>query len=141
MRKNYVKPALISEEFVPQTYCAVCEHTESGAGMYKFVCDAGGGVRGDIITDTGKNLTSGTYYYHACDTSHEAPTTDEFTYGYFIKNNGNDKLTYSENVGSLFNPEYVTKEYEKIPVIIWTGDGDIHATENLNRDTWEKNIS
>lgn len=25
MRKNYVKPALISEEFVPQTYVAVCK--------------------------------------------------------------------------------------------------------------------
>lgn len=142
MRKNYVKPALISEEFVPQTYVAACEHTSSGAGMYKFVCDAGGGEMGDIITDSNTNLTPGrSKYYHACEASHEAPTTDVFQYGYFIHNGGNDKLTYEENVGSIWNPEYVEKEYKKTRVIIWTGDNDVHATENLNRDTWEKNIS
>lgn len=128
MRKNYVKPALISEEFVPQTYVAACEHTESGAGWYKFVCDAGSGERGDIITDEGINLTKNGFlnnYYHACNEAHEAPTTDEFEYGYFYKNGGNDRTT----------------GYEKVRVIIWTGDGDVHATENLNQDTWEKNIS
>lgn len=140
MRKKYVKPALNSEDFVPQVYCAACEHTSSGAGMYKFVCDAGDGERGDIITDSNKNLTSGSWsYYHACDASHEAPTTDVFQYGYFIHNGGNDELTYNEY--DRTSRQWVTKEYDKTRVIIWTGDGDVHATENLNRDTWEKNIS
>ena len=35
MRKNYVKPALISEEFVPQTYIAVCE----GQVTWKIKCN------------------------------------------------------------------------------------------------------
>ena len=69
MRKSYVKPALISEEFMPQVYCAACEHTSSGAGMYKFVCDAGGGVSGDLFDKNGENLTGpgdkyGSYWQH-----------------------------------------------------------------------------
>ncbi|MBQ8521855.1 MAG: hypothetical protein IJ456_10920 [Bacteroides sp.] len=141
-KRNYVKPVLNSEEFVPQVYCAACTHTESGVGMYQFVCDAGGGEYGDIITKSNQNLTSGEWsYYHACDASHEAPTTDDFISGYFVKNGGNDKLTYRENVGTFWNPQYVEKEYEKVEVIIWTGDGDVHATTNLNRDSWTKNIS
>lgn len=136
MRKNYVKPAIISEEFVPQTYCAVCEHTESGAGMYKFVCDAGGGVSGDLFDKDGNNLTGpGDKYssYSACGTTHEAATTDEFIEGYFYPNKGNDN----------------TNGYTPTPVIIWLeplkgwfgNSYDIHATTNLDRDTWEKNIS
>lgn len=43
MRKNYVKPALISEEFVPQTYVAACAE-EPGYTKYSFTCNAGTGT-------------------------------------------------------------------------------------------------
>lgn len=145
MRKNYVKPALISEEFVPQTYVAACEHTESGAGMYKFVCDAGGGASGTLYKETNGieglqkngycncgsnhriswnckqwvNADSELGGYHACKKAHEAPTTDVFPAGYYVEY-GSDTV---------------------IPVLLWQGDGDRHATENLNQDTWQKNIS
>ena len=125
-KKVYEKPILTTEEFVPNEYVAACEHSESGAGLYKFVCDAGGGRKGDIFLENGTNLTEGYWhYYHACDKAHQAPTTDEFEKGYFYANGGNDRV----------------KGYTRIPVIIWRGDGDIHATENLNQDTWEKNVS
>ena len=140
MRKNYVKPALISEEFAPQVYCAACEHTSSGVGMYIFTCNAGGGEKGDIFTKEGENLTPNSFmntrYYHACSTQHEAPTTDDFIDGYFYKNGGND-----------------TRDgYTPVEVVIWketlynrwglpTGEYDIHATTILDRDSWEKNIS
>lgn len=129
-KRKYEKPMLISEAFIPNEYVAACEHSESGAGLYKFVCNAGRGRRGDIFLEDGTNLTrnSGwweTSYYIACNKAHQAPTTDEFKKGYFYANEGNDKV----------------EGYTPIPVIIWTGDGDIHATENLNQDTWEKNVS
>lgn len=155
MRKNYVKPALISEEFVPQTYVAACEHTSSGAGMYKFVCDAGKDIGGGNLykeTNNSEGLQipschcTGTTHdseyggilglqricstwgdgddtllggYKACKESHEAPTTDEFPAGYYV-------------------PYNTTNVYN---VLLWQGDGDRHATSNLNRDTWQKNIS
>lgn len=125
-KKVYEKPMLTTEEFVPNEYVAACEHSESGAGLYKFVCNAGGGRWGDIFLEDGTNLTKGIFsYYHACGKAHQAPTTDEFVKGYFYANRGNDEK----------------KDYTPIPVIIWRGDGDIHATENLNQDTWEKNVS
>ena len=125
-KKVYEKPMLTTEEFVPNEYVAACEHSESGAGLYNFVCDAGRGEKGDIFLENGWNLTWGEdSYYHACDKAHQALTTDEFEKGYFYANGGNDE----------------TQGYTRIPVIIWRGDRDIHATENLNRDTWEKNVS
>ena len=124
-KRKYEKPMLISEAFIPNEYVAACEHSASGAGLYKFVCDAGGGEKGDIYLENGKNLTQGPLrYYHACNKAHQAPTTDEFEKGYFYANGGIDL-----KIGT------------SIPVIIWRGDGNIHATENLNRDTWDKNVS
>ena len=125
-KRKYEKPMLVSEAFIPNEYVAACEHSESGAGLYKFVCDAGGGTKGDIFLEDGSNLTEGIFnYYHACNKAHQAPTTDEFEKGYFYANGGYDR----------------TRGYTPIPVIIWRGDGDIHATENLNQDTWKKNVS
>lgn len=128
-KRKYEKPMLISEAFIPNEYVAACEHSESGAGLYKFVCNAGGGRKGDIFLEDGTNLTPNSWwdysYYHACNKAHQAPTTDEFEKGYFYANGGNDE----------------TQGYPRIPVIIWRGDRDIHATENLNQDTWEKNVS
>lgn len=128
-KRKYEKPMLISEAFIPNEYVAACEHSASGAGLYKFVCDAGRGKKGDIFLENGENLTRdflwNTRYYHACNKAHQAPTTDEFEKGYFYANGGNDKV----------------EGYTPTPVIIWRGDGNIHATENLNQDTWEKNVS
>lgn len=54
--------------------------------------------------------------YHACGTTHEASTTDDFLDGYYIPDSGK-----VENV------------------IIWRGKrgNNIHCTTNLNRDSWE----
>jgi len=50
-----------------------------------------------------------------------------------ILNGGNDETRYW--VGGIFSGHY--EDYEKIPVIIWQGDGSIHATTNLDQDSWE----
>ena len=47
MRKNYVKPILNSEEFVPQSYVAACK--DSQIIGYEGVCD----LTGHIFNDNG----------------------------------------------------------------------------------------
>lgn len=132
MRKEWNTPQILVQQFVPNEYVAACGDTQYG--NYLFTCDAGGGVKGDVYTSDGRNLTAGsTRYFHACGTQHEAPKTDEFIDGYYIQNGGDDQTRYWS--GGLFGG---WKDYEKVPVIIWTDGGtDVHATTNLNRDSWE----
>lgn len=130
MKRAYVRPTMVGERFVANEYVAACGDTEYG--KYKFTCDAGGGVPGDVYResngkpgfqkgyglcgyggDEGDEWLGG---YHACGTTHEASTTDDFLDGYYIPDSGK-----VENV------------------IIWRGKrgNNIHCTTNLNRDSWE----
>lgn len=137
MRKSYVKPALISEEFMPQVYCAACEHTSSGAGMYLFECNAGtiGNYYNVYFSDGSPYATSDDDHnwkdsnefsgYGPCGEKHEAATDSEFLKGYMYMQNRRGQDTGS-----------------KIDVIIWTDNRtNVHCTANLDQDTWEKNIS
>lgn len=129
MKKVYEHPQVIVEEFAPNEYIAAC-----GSGIvYKFKCDAGGGARGDVYTNAGKNLTSGERrYYHACSKTHEADTKDEFISGYYIQNGGNDKTQYYDG----WKRKWV--DYSRTPVIIWTDHGtNVHCTTDLNQKNWE----
>lgn len=127
MKRAYVRPTMVGERFVANEYVAACGDTEYG--KYKFTCDAGGGVSGDVYRESngkpgfqkgyalfgygGDECLGG---YHACGTTHEANTTDDFQNGYYIPDGG-----------------------DAVDVIIWRGKrGDnIHCTTNLNRDSWE----
>lgn len=127
MKRAYVRPTMVGERFVANEYVAACGDTEYG--KYKFTCDAGGGVSGDVYRESngkpgfqkgyglfgyGGDEWLGGYY--ACGTTHEANTTDDFQNGYYIPDGG-----------------------DAVDVIIWRGKrGDnIHCTTNLNRDSWE----
>lgn len=127
MKRAYVRPTMVGERFVANEYVAACGDTEYG--KYKFTCDAGGGVSGDVYRESnGKpgfqkgyglfGYGGGEWLggYHACGTTHEASTTDDFQNGYYIPDGG-----------------------DAVDVIIWRGKrGDnIHCTTNLNRDSWE----
>ena len=125
MKRAYVRPTMVGERFVANEYVAACGDTEYG--KYKFTCDAGGGVSGDVYRESnGKPGFQKGYFgyggdewlggYHACGTTHEANTTDDFQNGYYIPDGG-----------------------DAVDVIIWRGKrGDnIHCTTNLNRDSWE----
>lgn len=127
MKRAYVRPTMVGERFVANEYVAACGDTEYG--KYKFTCDAGGGVSGDVYRESngkpgfqkgyglfgygGDEWLGG---YHVCGTTHEANTTDDFQKGYYIPDGG-----------------------DAVDVIIWRGKrGDnIHCTTNLNRDSWE----
>ena len=124
-KKNYSKPLLISEAFVPQEYVAACG--DSGK-VYKFTCDAregtlyyypsGDGNIDGVYNGYGKKKKLGSY--HPCKVMHEAEATSGF-YDGFVDYNRNERYDSGEGV------------------IVWRGeDGDNgHATANLNMDSWE----
>ena len=133
-KKAYVKPSLESETFVPQTYIAACG--DSGV-VYKFKCDAGGGVWGSVYQETNgiSGLQTGRRGdeeiagyeafmgmpisgFHSCNTEHEADSKSGFYDGYYCPR------------GNTRNP---------IQVIIWKGPWgrNVHCTTNLDQDSWE----
>lgn len=122
MKRKYVRPWMVGEEFSPNEFIAACGDSNT---VYKFKCDAGGGVVGNVYLETngqeglqtgkgGDKLLSG---YKACGTTHEAQTTDDFLDGYYVTGSGRN----------------VT------PVIVWRGpkNDNTHCTENLDMSTWE----
>lgn len=128
--KSYKKPVLNVERFTANEFVAACHDTNK---VYKFKCDAGGGISGTVYQETNgepglqtKPSLSGWYWadkrlggYHACGTTHEASTTDDFLDGYYVTDS---KTT---------------------PVKVWRGpnDDNIHCTENLEIDSWETDRS
>ncbi len=123
--REYVKPTMEGELFAANEYIAACHDINK---VYKFKCDAGGGRNGTVYLETngkpglqtgwgGDRYLSG---YHACGTTHEAKTTDDFLDGYYV-------------TWTLFGGTKTT------PVIVWHGpDNDnTHCTENLDMDSWE----
>lgn len=123
--REYVKPTMEGEVFAANEYIAACHDINK---VYKFKCDAGGGKSGSVYLETngepglqtgwgGDRYLSG---YHACGTTHEAKTTDDFLDGYYV-------------TGSWFGGTKTTQ------VKVWRGpDNDnTHCTENLDMDSWE----
>lgn len=56
MKRAYVRPTMVGERFVANEYVAACGDTEYG--KYKFTCDAGGGVSGDVYRESNGSLDS-----------------------------------------------------------------------------------
>ena len=113
MKKKWIEPQILVQRFVPNEYVAACG--DSGK-VYKFECNAAGGVFTDsayIVSDDGTVNT----LYHPCGDTHEASVKDEFITGKLIANLG----------------------FTQKDVIIWKGEnGDnCHCTANLNMETWE----
>ena len=136
MRKNYVKPLLNSEEFVPQTYIAACKEGEY-YDVYNFICNAGfdnnqydvfiesngqeGLQRGTELFGGDKKLT-GTIFgtsFHQCSATHTVT------------------VPTGQDVSNVFQPGYMTKNWNLndtgTPVIVWTDNGtNIHCTSSLS---------
>lgn len=115
MRKNYVKPALISEEFIPQTYVAACAE-EPGYVIYSFECTAGkefthSSILGDYqaidVYVDGVDIT-GWRTYSPCNKPHTVkvpegtPITEVFEIGYM--------------------DDTETSKKEAVPVYVWRGE-------------------
>lgn len=131
-KRVWRRPLTEVQKFEANEYVAACG--DSGT-VYLFECNAGDGEHADIYLNNGQNLTEGrSRYFHACEKKHPAPSTDDFQSGYMLLNGGNDETGHWV-INGFLDWDYV--EYEKIPVIIWTGDGDVHATTNLDQHSWE----
>lgn len=132
-RNVWKQPLAVVQKFVPNEYVATCG--DSGT-TYLFKCDAGDGVSGDVYVESNgvEGLqTRGEWVggwdghwqeadrslggYHACGTTHEADSDNEFLNGYYVP-------YWSGNVTN---------------VIIWRGpyNNNVHCTTNLNKDEWE----
>lgn len=143
MNKNvWVQPQTAVQRFVANEYVAACG--ESGV-VYKFKCDAGGGVYGSVYEETNGieglqtgrggdtelatysdgGLFGGEMGFHACGSTHEADSSNAFVNGYYCAK------------GDTNNP---------VKVVVWKEPRDggwfplpdnIHCTTNLNMDSWE----
>lgn len=135
MKKTWNEPKILVQQFVPNEYVAACG--DSGT-VYKFKCDAGNknkeynvffngedGIAGtaDDVAWTASAFYNPTHregYFHPCDTTHEASTSDDFINGYMYEQGRKGR-----NTGDM------------IPVIVWTDNGtNTHCTTNLNMDSW-----
>ena len=130
--KVWRRPLTEVQKFEANEYVAACG--DSGT-TYLFTCDAGGGESGNVYVESNGvdglqtrasgNWWDGSYVpadkslggYHACETTHEADSKNEFLNGYYVPYWSGD----------------VTK------VIIWRGpyNNNVHCTTNLNQDSWE----
>ena len=127
MKRAYVRPTMVGERFVANEYVAACG--DSGT-VYKFKCNAGGGVSGTVYVESNNQPGLQPYpkwlggdeclgSYHACGTTHEADTDDDFQRGYYVPYGGKAQ-----------------------DVIVWTAGGtNVHCTDNLDQNKWETSKS
>lgn len=135
-RNVWKQPMTVVQKFVPNEYVAGCG--DSGT-TYLFKCDAGGGASGDVYVESngveglqtrgewvGGSIWDGGHWqdadrslggYHACGTTHEADSDNEFLNGYYVP--------------------YMSGQVTE--VIIWRGpyNNNVHCTTNLNKNDWE----
>lgn len=133
-RRVWTRPLTEVQKFEANEYVAACG--DSGT-TYLFTCDAGGGESGNVYVESNgvEGLqTRGEWVggwgghwqdadrslggYHACGTTHEADSDNEFLNGYYVPYWSDDNVTN---------------------VIIWRGpyNNNVHCTTNLNQDSWE----
>ena len=132
-RRVWTHPVTEVQKFEANEYVAACG--DSGT-TYLFKCDAGDGESGNVYVESNgvEGLqTRGEWVggwgghwqeadrslggYHACGTTHEADSDNEFLNGYYVP----------------YRSDNVTD------VIIWRGpyNNNVHCTTNLNQDSWE----
>ena len=125
MKKEWVRPLTMVQNFVPNEYVAACG--DSGV-VYNFECNAGAkNSRYNVYFENGIEYgTTGSGYYHPCGETHSAESDSGFYKGYM------KEIEY----GFLGTEKEVGKQ---IPVIIWKGQkgDDVHCTTNLDMSKWE----
>ena len=120
MKKEYMRPVMVSEKFVANEYVAACG--DSGT-VYYFECNAGDKDLNDYPYEVYVDYSGYDNYfyrntYHACGITHTAESNSGFYNGYM-----DDKRTTGN---------------DRIPVIVWTEYGrDTHCPTNLDMSKWE----
>lgn len=131
-RKVWRRPLTGVQKFEANEYVAACG--DSGT-KYLFKCDAGGGKSGTVYLETNgtpglQTSWGGDEYlsrYHACGTTHEADSDDDFLQGYYVT---------EEYVGTW---PWGHTETTTTDVIVWRGpnNDNTHCTTNLDKNSWE----
>lgn len=129
MKKAWTRPLTTVQQFDANEAISACG--DSGT-VYKFVCDAGGGRSGAVYLETngvaGLQQDEDNYLsdYHACGTSHNANSADNFKDGYYVP--------YVST--GIFSGYYDFSNAQK--VIVWRGpqNNNTHCTTNLDMSTW-----
>ena len=131
MRKEWMEPVIVVQEFVANEYVAACG--DSGK-VYNFECNAGkrtsyynvytNGADGIAHTRDDRLLGS----YQPCGTKHAAESNSDFKYGYMYRLDGYDWWG---------NPQEDRNDCTN--VVIWRGEygNNIHCTTKLDINTWE----
>lgn len=112
-KRNYVKPILSGEEFIPQVYCKNCSADDNTKYTYNFECNAGNknyeyalyqengkeaglqtsGTNKDIVLASNSGFLGASF--HPCGETHtvevmgklsEANLNKEFPLGYIVRN-------------------------------------------------------
>lgn len=121
-KKVWVRPVTEVQQFEANEYVAACGDTEYG--VYKFKCDSPRGTVYYYDSDNNAQYVGG---YKPCGDTHEAAKSEAFPKG-FVDRNSNGKEDSGE--AAIIWLEYGWT---------WGGYGIVnwHATENLDRDSWE----
>lgn len=118
MRKEYVAPTMVCEEFAANEYVAACGDENR---VYKFLCDA---PKGSLYAKDSNNKGYSGANYSPCGATHEAPVSDVFVNGWIDYNHNGRKNTGEDVI--------VWLEYDRRGNV-----SDGHATTNLDMDSWE----
>lgn len=137
MKRVWCRPQTVVQKFEANEYVAACG--DSGT-VYKFKCDAGGGVYGSVYEETNgipglqtgrrgdtelaeySNGWLGESGFYACNKTHEADSSNAFVNGYYCAK------------GDTRNPVSVIVWKEPRG---WMWPDNIHCTTNLDMDSWE----
>lgn len=144
-KMSWNNPAVEVQQFVPQEFCGSCA---DGGMNYLFECNAGvsrGLDHGHIYVERYGSADTFDYtgntvrerelgYFRPCNEKHVSPTTSEYLEGWFVPYDVEQWLIFQR---------YVQHYDQAFKVIIWRGNNNdnIHATENLDIESWEKNHS
>lgn len=127
MKKIWEEPRILAEKFMPNEYVAACGSTVEG--NYLFRCDAPAGRLYYYTTNWwGEKEAEYIGSYTPCGRTHETSRENEFPDGF---------IDYNRN----------GREDDGEAVIVWIERGmlgnirNAHATTNLDRDSWEEQIS
>ena len=143
MKKNYDKPVMQLEEFIPNNYCADCSDESHSYVTYLFDC--GNGLRDTRYyirnqTNTGFARIDGKYYgpreywgqnvwyYEPCYEHHEVTVPK-----------GHDVIAENDDILDGYGLDPIGGEVEFIPVVLWTDGGtNMHATVILDPHDWQE---
>ena len=131
-KRNYVKPILSGEEFIPQVYCKNCSADDNKEWVYNFTCDAGNkssthtvyletnnqpGLQNDGLFGWGDDQLKSTSY-HPCGATHTVTVQEKLS---------------ETNLNSIFPKGYIKINGKWEECRVWTANGtNTHCTTALN---------